>query len=122
MNADLPRKPHPVGRVVVLSLTALAVVAGAGLISACSQQSDNQTAQQQPQQQQAAADDQARKDADEKAWAEAVRTDTVAGFNAYLEKFSAGAHVGDALQRIATLNDQARKDADEKAWNDAVRA
>src|SRR5262245_52167126 len=105
MNADLPRKPHWIGRVVVSSLTVLGVVAGAGLISACSQQSDNQTAQQQqPPQQQAAADDQARKDADEKAWAEAVRTDTVAGFNAYLEKFSAGAHVADALQRIATLN------------------
>src|SRR5262245_64609855 len=101
MNPDLPREPHPVGRVVVLSLTALAVFAGAALISACSQQSDNQTGQQQ-QQQQAAADDQARKDADEKAWAEAVRTDTVAGFNAYLEKFSAGAQVGEAPRRTAT--------------------
>jgi ABC transporter substrate binding protein len=50
MNADLPRKPHCIGRVVVSSLTVLGVVAGAALISACSQQSDNQTAQQQQQQ------------------------------------------------------------------------
>src|SRR5215510_2415860 len=101
MNVDLPREPHRVGRVVVLSLT---VVAAAALISGCSQQSDNQTAQQQ--QQQAAADDPARKDADEKVWNDTVRANTVAALNSYILNFAAGAHVAEARARITALNEQ----------------
>jgi hypothetical protein len=69
-----------------------------------------------------ALNEQARKDADEKAWADAARTGTAAAFNTYLQNFGSGAHVADARQRIAALDEQARKDADEKAWTDAERA
>jgi len=95
----------------------VAVIAGAALVSACSQPSDTQqsTAQQQ------AADEQAQKEADEKAWAEAEKTGTVAAYTAYLQNFGSGAHVSEASQRIVVLNEKARKDADEKAWADAEK-
>jgi len=70
----------------------------------------------------AALDEQARKDADEKAWADAVRTGTSAAFNGYMQKFGSGAHLAEARQRIAALDEQARKDADETAWADALRS
>jgi hypothetical protein len=63
-----------------------------------------------------------RKEADEKAWTDAVRTGTAAAFTAYTQNFSSGAHVAEARERLAALDEQARKDADEKAWADAVRA
>ena len=69
----------------------------------------------------AALEEQARKEADEKAWAEASRTGTAAAINAYLKDFGSGAHVAEARQRVAALDAQARKEADEKAWTEAVR-
>ena len=69
----------------------------------------------------AALDEQARKDADEKAWTDAQRTGTAAAFNGYIQNFSSGAHVAEARQRATTLEAQARKDADDKAWADAQK-
>src|SRR5260221_1656354 len=63
--------------------------------------------------------DQARKDADEKAWADAGKTGTVAAYMAYIQNFGGGAHVAQARQRVT---EQTRKEADEKAWADAVLA
>src|SRR5262249_42822 len=60
------------------------IIAGAALASACSQPSDSQ---QTGTQQHAAADEQARKEADEKAWADAEKTGTVAAYTAYLQNF-----------------------------------
>src|SRR5262249_24445205 len=62
-----------------------------------------------------------RKEADEKAWADAVRIGTAAAFTSYTQNFSSGAHVAEARQRLAALDEQAREDADEKAWADAQR-
>ena len=64
---------------------------------------------------------QTRKEADEKAWAEAVRSGTTASFNSYLQSFSTGAHVPEARERLAALETQARKEADDKAWADALQ-
>ena len=69
----------------------------------------------------AALNEQARKQADEKAWSDAQRAGTVSAFNGYIQNFASGAHVAEARQRITALNEQARKDADDKAWADAVR-
>jgi hypothetical protein len=69
----------------------------------------------------AAIDEQARKEADEKAWTEAVNAGTSAALNTYLSNFASGAHVAEARQRIAALDEQARKEADEKAWADASK-
>src|SRR6266498_2353097 len=63
-----------------------------------------------------------RKEADERAWADAVRTGTVAAFTVYTQNFSTGAHVAEARQRLAALDEQARKEADDKAWADAEKA
>ena len=100
-------------RALDVSHSYVAVIAGAALMSACSQPSDSQ---QTAAQQQQAADEQTRKEADEKAWADAEKTGTVAAYTAYLQNFGAGAHVSEASQRIVALNEQARKAADEKAW------
>jgi hypothetical protein len=43
---------------------------------------------------------------DEKAWADAVRTGTIAAFMNYVQKFSSGAHVTEARERLAALNEQ----------------
>src|SRR5262249_41179548 len=94
-------------RVPFLKLASVAVIiAGAALTSACSQPSDTQQAQQQQQ----AADEQARKEADEKAWADAEKTGTVAAYTSYLQNFGSGAHVSEASQRIVAVNERARKD------------
>ena len=83
-------------RVVFPKLAIVAVIiAGAALTSACSQPSDTQQAQQQQQ----GADEQARKDADEKAWADAEKAGTVAAYTAYLQNFGSGTHVSEASQR-----------------------
>jgi hypothetical protein len=66
--------------------------------------------------------EQTRKEADEKAWADATRAGTTAAFTAYTQNFSSGAHVAEARERLAALDEQARKEADEKAWADALRA
>jgi hypothetical protein len=63
-----------------------------------------------------------RKEADDKAWADAVRAGTAAAITAYTQNFSSGAHVAEARQRLAALDEQARKEADEKAWADAEKA
>src|SRR5262249_21351765 len=109
MTDDLRRQPSA-GRIALLKLAVVAVIGGAALVSACSEPSDSQQpgAQQQP-----AAGEQARKEADEKAWADAEKTGTVAAYTAYLQNFGAGAHVSEASQRIVALNEQARKEADE---------
>ena len=113
-----PRKPKSARRVAFPKWAFVGAIAGAALISACSQPSDSQQTaeQQQP------ADEQARKDADERAWADAEKTGTVAAYTAYLQNFGAGAHVSEASQRIVALNEGARKAADEKAWADAEKA
>jgi len=117
MNGYPPRKPRSARRFAFRKWAFVGAIAGASLISACSQPSDSQQTaeQQQP------ADEQARKDADEKAWADAEKTGTVAAYTAYLQNFGSGAHVSEASQRIVALNEGARKDADERAWADAVR-
>src|SRR5258705_12970304 len=114
MNGYPPRAR----RVAFRKWAFVGAIAGASLISACSPSSDSQQTaeQQQP------ADEQARKVADEKAWADAEKTGTVAAYTAYLQNFGSGAHVSEASQRIVALNEQARKDADEKAWADAEKA
>jgi len=88
MTDDLRRQPSA-GRIALLKLTVVAVIAGAALVSACSQPSDSQ--QPGAQQQQQAAGEQARKEADEKAWVDAEKTGTVAAYTAYLQNFGAGA-------------------------------
>src|SRR6266481_5970486 len=114
MNGDPPRKPKSARRVAFAKWAFVGAIAGAALMSACSQPSDSQqTAQQQ------ASDEQARKDADEKAWADAEKTGTAAAYTAYLQNFGSGTHVAEARQRVAELS---RKEADDKAWADAVRA
>ena len=65
---------------------------------------------------------QAGKDADDKAWAEAARTGTAGAFNAYVRRFGNGAHVAEARTRLTQLDERARKEADEKAWAEATRA
>src|SRR5215472_8913084 len=113
-----PRKPKSARRVAFPKWVFVGAIAGAALISACSQPSDSQQTaeQQQP------ADEQARKDGDERAWADAEKAGTVAAYTAYLQNFGAGAHVSEASQRIVALNEGARKAADEKAWADAEKA
>jgi hypothetical protein len=59
---------------------------------------------------------------DDKAWADAEKTGTVAAYLAYLQNFGSGTHVSEASQRIVALNEAARKAADEKAWADAETA
>ncbi len=120
MNGYPPRKPQSARRVAFRKWAFVGAIAGASLISACSQPSDSQ--QTAAQQQQQAADEQTRKEADEKAWADAEKTGTVAAYTTYLQNFGSGAHVSEASQRIVALNEQARKAADEKAWADAEKA
>jgi hypothetical protein len=88
------------------------------VLSACGESS---TPQQTSGQAKAASEEQARKDADEKAWADALRAGTVAAFNAYVQSFGSGAHVAEARARLATLEEKARKQADDRAWTDAAR-
>src|SRR5437899_1213265 len=118
MNGYPPRKPQSARRVAFRKWAFVGAIAGASLISACSQPSDSQQTaeQQQP------ADEQARKDADEKAWADAEKAGTAAAFTGYVQKFGSGAHVAEARQRLAAFDEQARKEADDKAWADAQKA
>src|SRR5215831_10630755 len=101
MTGDLCQQPRCAGRIAFLKLAVVAVIAGAALMSACSQPSDSQQTAAQQQQQAA----------DEQAWADAEKTGTVAAYTAYLQNFGAGAHVSEASQRIVALNEQARKAA-----------
>src|SRR5262249_60283721 len=106
MTDDLRRQPSA-GRIALLKLAVVAIIAGAALVSACSQPSDSQ--QPGAQQQQPAAGEQAGKEADEKAWADAEKTGTAAAYTAYLQNFGAGAHGSEAAQRIAAPTDQPPK-------------
>src|SRR5262249_33302020 len=99
MSGNWRQQPEHARRIAFSKLTIVAVIAAAALASACSQPSDTQQAQQQQQQQQG-ADEQARKDADEKAWADAEKTGTVAAYTAYLQNLGSGTHVSEASQRI----------------------
>src|SRR6266498_1734824 len=117
MTGDLRQQPRRAGRIAFLKLAVIAVIAGAALMSACSQPSDSQ--QTAAQQQQQAADEQTRKEADEKAWADAEKAGTAAAYTAYIQNFGGGAHAAQARQRVSELS---RKEADDKAWADAVRA
>ena len=58
----------------------------------------------------AALDEQANKEADEKAWADAEKAGTAAAFNGYIQKFGSGAHVAEARKRAAALETQGRKE------------
>src|SRR5258708_411682 len=117
MTDDCRQQLRRARRIPFPKLAIVAVIAGATLASACSQPSDSQqTAQQQ------ASDEQARKEADEKAWADAEKAGTAAAYTAYLQKFGSGAHVAEARQRIAALDETARKEADENACADAEQA
>ena len=93
------------------NVIAAAIVAGAGVLTPWGQAS---VAQQPSTTGPALAqlEEQARKEADEKAWAEAVRAGTTAAFNGYIQKFPSGAHVAEARSRLAALEAKARKDAD----------
>jgi hypothetical protein len=113
MNGVPPRKPKSARRVAFPKWAFVGAIAGAALISACSQPSDSQQTPAQQEQQAA--------DADVKAWADAEKTGTVAAYTAYLQNFGSGAHVAEARQRLAALDEQARKEADEKAWADAEK-
>ena len=104
MTDDWRQQPEDARRIAFPKLAIVAVIiAGAALTSACSQPSDSQqTAQQQ------ASDEQARKEADEKAWADAEKAGTIAAYTAYLQNFGSGAHVSEASQRIVALNETTR--------------
>ena len=80
MIGDLGQQPNPSPCGAFLKAAAIAAIAGAILLSACSQPSDTQPTAAQQQ----AADEQARRDADEKAWADAQKTGTVAAYTGYL--------------------------------------
>ena len=98
-------------------LTPLVLATVMGLtLGGCSQPSDTPPSAQQP-----TAADRARKDADDKAWAEAEKTETVAAFTSYLQNFPSGAHTAEASRHIVALMEQAKKDADDKAWADAEK-
>jgi hypothetical protein len=58
----------------------------------------------------AALDEQVRKEADEKAWADAEKAGTATAFTGYVQKFGSGAHVAEARQRAAALETQGRKE------------
>ena len=58
----------------------------------------------------AALDEQSRKEADEKAWADAEKAGTAAAFTSYVQKFGSGAHVAEARKRAAALETQGRKE------------
>src|SRR6266487_3516551 len=94
--ADLGQQPNRKRSRVFLATMTLAAVAAVAGLSACSQPSDSQppTAQRQ------AAEEQARRDTDEKAWADAEKTGTVAAYTSYLQNFGSGAHVAEASQRV----------------------
>src|SRR6516162_722858 len=81
MSGNWRQQPGRARRVTFPKLAIVAIIAGAALASACSQPSDSQ---QTATQQQTAADEQARKEADEKAWADAEKAGTVAAYTAYL--------------------------------------
>ena len=95
------------------------LVAGAVLLSGCSQKSDQE---QSSIQQQAPSGQLANKQTEAKAWADALAAGSVTAFNTYLENFGAGPHAAEARARLATLEAQARREADEKAWSDASRS
>src|SRR5262249_56124986 len=95
-----PRKPKSARRVAFPKWAFVGAIAGAALISACSQPSDSQQTAAQPQ----AADEQARKAADEKAWAEAEKAGTAAAFTGYVQKFASTAPVPQARNPPAPLD------------------
>jgi hypothetical protein len=88
----------------------VAVIAGASLLAvgghALASQPSATTGQAS-----APSEEAARKQADDKAWADAVRVGTAAAFNGYVQKFPSGAHVAEARSRLAALEAKARADA-----------
>ena len=109
LNGDRPPAFGSVARLACLRLVVVAI-GGAVLLSACGQQSESQ---QPPGQQQSASDEQSRKDADEKAWTEAVSAGTAAAFNGYIQNFASGAHVAEAR---SVLQDAVKRWPDELAF------
>jgi len=93
-----------------LTPVLLATVIGLTL-SACSQPSDTPPSAQQP-----TAADRVRKDADDKAWADAEKIGSAAAFNVYLQNFGSGAHAAEARRRIAALNEQAVGDQNRRRY------
>lgn len=102
-----------------LKIVTVGLVAGAVLLSGCSRESEQQ---QSSTQNRTPLGEQASKQTEEKAWADALAAGSVAAFNAYLQNYGAGAHAAEARARLATLEAQARREADEKAWADASRS
>src|SRR5438128_465291 len=92
-------------RVVFSILLLLAAGTSLGLVTACSERSDQQI-----------SPDDLQREADERTWLQAVRTGSLAAFTEYLQNFPAGAHAAEARDRIALLEAQAGRDADETAW------
>src|SRR5260221_688771 len=84
--ADLGQQSRRTPSRALLLAVILAGVAAAGFLSACSEPSDSQP----PAAQRQAAEEQARRDADEKAWADAEKTGTVAAYTSYLQNFGSG--------------------------------
>jgi hypothetical protein len=90
-------------------LVVVALIAGVGLAAL-----GPASASQQPAttgQATAPSEEAARKQADDKAWADAVRVGTAAAFNGYIQKFPSGAHIAEARSRLAAHEAKARADA-----------
>src|SRR4029453_4679273 len=81
MIGDSGWQPNPAGCAAFVKVAVVAVIAGAALLSACSQPSDTQP----PAAQQQAADEQARREAGEKTGAEARKDGPVAAYTGYLQ-------------------------------------
>jgi hypothetical protein len=112
----------------------MAVIIGATFLLGCSQPSEPQpkSAQSPGEQARTEAEDkaarqrlavveQAQKDEEKKAWADASRTGTVAALRDYLQHHGSGAHAADARQRLSVLEKLENSDEDKKAWADASR-
>lgn len=102
-------------------LICLVAIAGVALLSGCGQSEPQQPSTQQRETKGAkeTRGDQERRDAAEKAWADALQAGTPAALNAYLANHGSGTHAAEARQRLTELEEQARRDDEEKAWADA---
>jgi hypothetical protein len=119
-NSKSHRKVSPGGRCFIVCSVMVTVVLGpALLLQGCSKPSEPQQTSTQTSK---AVPNEASRDADAKAWADASGAGTAAALTAYLQTDGSGAHAAEARQRLAELEEQARKDADEKGWADASQA
>jgi len=117
--AEFSREAKSGGGVGVPSGALLGLIACVALLAGCGQAPEPE---QKAGQQEAAVEGPSRNQADEKAWAEALRADSASALTGYLQAFSSGQHVAEARERLAGLEEKSRKDADDAAWADATRA